>query len=100
MSKNENSGKNTKKQMNEKDIMIKENFYEITGKMEKAIKELGGFTVRLKDGTEIYAFDYSWEVIDNHLFFYLQSELDDIATVPATSIKDVIPTEFQRFCEY
>jgi len=91
---------NKVKEMNEKDIKKKENFYEITYKMEKALEELGGMTVILKDGTEIYAFDYTWEIEGNHLFFYFESELDEIARVPATSIKDVIPTELPRYVEY
>jgi len=101
MSENKVKEKTQKIQMDEKGIKIKENFYEITAKMENAIQELGGFTVILKDGTEIYAFDYTWEIKkDNHIYFHLESELDEIAIVPATSIKDVISTELPRYIEY
>ena len=103
MSENEEeTEKNANKKEIEEEILRKEHFYEISEKMEKAIKKYRGFCVILKDGTEIYAFDYSWEIENGHLIFHLENEITDvidIAVVPATSIKKVVPVDFRDYLE-
>jgi hypothetical protein len=86
----------------EEEILRKEHYDEIAEKMDKAIKKYGGFCVILKDGTEIYAFNYSWEIKNGHLFFCLKNEITDaidVAVVPATSIKKVVPVDFRDYLE-